>query len=196
MTRVHHPIAITAVAAAVALFPATAVFAADPLEPVRIVMSVAGWKDKDAPKVEASGYFDDRLLGTIYSASFADIYHLAEKTDELQDGSGYMLGYDEVIGGQDSCELKDVRLEAWQEKDGVTPVNVYFDAISCFGHSPDLSQPQTVFHVIEEDGRYVIDNLWSEDYREGAVESSVKAQFAAMTKAFLDFRLTGSWPKE
>ncbi|MGE8104250.1 hypothetical protein ACQKP1_11245 [Allorhizobium sp. NPDC080224] len=196
MTRVHRPIAITAVAAAVALFPARAVLAADPLEPVRIVMSVAGWKDKDAPKVEASGYFDDRLLGTIYSASFADIYGLAEKTDELQDGSGYMLGYDEVIGGQDSCELKDVRLEARPEKDGVTPVNVYFDAISCFGHSPDLSQPQTVFHVIEEDGRYIIDNLWSEDYREGAVESSVKAQFAAMAKAFLDFRLTGSWPKE
>lgn len=196
MNRVRRPIASTIVAATVGFFPATSVLAADPLEPVRIVMSVAGWKGKDAPKVEASDYFDDRLLGTIYSASFADIYRLAEKTDALQDGSGYMLGYDVVIGGQDSCELKDMRLEARPEKDGVTPVNVYFDAISCFGHSPDFSQPQTIFHVIEEDGRYVIDNLWSEDYREGAVESSVKAQFAALTKAYLDFRLTGSWPKE
>ncbi|MDZ7874226.1 MAG: hypothetical protein U5N27_14480 [Rhizobium sp.] len=189
-------IGLTAVAAMVGLIPAKTVLAADPLEPVRIVMSIAGWKDKDAPKVEASGYFDDRLLGTIYSASFVDVYRLAEKTDALQDGSGYMLGYDVVIGGQDSCELKDVRIEARPERDGVTPVDVYFDAVSCFGHAPDLSVPQTVFHVIEEDGRYVIDNLWSDSDREGALESSVKAQFAAMTKAYLDFRLTGSWPKE
>lgn len=187
---------ITAFAAMVVFLPATSVFAADPLEPVRIVMSVAGWKDKDAPKVEASGYFDDRLLATIYSASFVDVYRLAEKTDELQDGSGYMLGYDVVIGGQDSCELKDVRIEARPAKNGVTPVDVQFDAISCFGHTPDFSQPQTVFHVIKEDGRYVIDNLWSDDYSNGALESSVKAQFAAMTKAYIDFRLTGSWPKE
>lgn len=186
----------TAFAAMVVCLSATSVFAADPLEPVRIVMSVAGWKDKDAPKVEASGYFDDRLLATIYSASFVDVYRLAEKTDELQDGSGYMLGYDVVIGGQDSCELKDVRIEARPAKNGVTPVDVHFDAISCFGHTPDFSQPQTVFHVIEEDGRYVIDNLWSDDYSNGALESSVKAQFAAMTKAYIDFRLTGSWPKE
>ena len=188
-------VGLTAVAAMVGLIPAKTVLAADPLEPVRIVMSIAGWKDKDAPKVEASGYFDDRLLATIYSASFVDVYRLAEKTDALQDGSGYMLGYDVVIGGQDSCELKDVRIEARAERDGVTPVDVYFDAVSCFGHAPDLSRPQTVFHVVEEDGRYVIDNLWSDSDREGALESSVKAEFAAMTKAYLDFRLTGSWPK-
>ncbi|SIQ95870.1 hypothetical protein SAMN05880561_106177 [Rhizobium sp. RU33A] len=189
-------IGITAVAAMVGFIPAKTLLAADLLEPVKIVMSAAGWKDKDAPKVEASGYFDDRLLATIYSASFVDIYRLAEKKDALQDSSGYMLGYDVVIGGQDSCELKDVRIEARPARDGVTPVNVYFDAVSCFGHAPDLSRPQTVFHVVEEDGRYVIDNLWNDSDREGALESSVKAQFAAMIKAYLDFRLTGSWPKD
>ncbi len=194
MRRVRAACAV--VAGLTGCVPASVVWAADPLDPVRIVMSVAGWKDKDAPKVEASDYFDEQLLVSIYSASFADVYRLALRTDELQDGSGYMLGYDVVIGGQDSCELKDVRFEARQERDGVTPVDVYFDAISCFGHTPDLSRPQTVFHVIEEDGRFVIDNLWSEDYRGGVVESSIKAQFAAMTKAYLDFRLTGSWPKE
>lgn len=183
-------------AAVFACVSATAAHAGDPRDPVRIVMAVAGWKDKDAPETTASGYFDDGLLSTIYSASFVDVYRLAQRTDELQDGAGYMLGYDVVIGGQDNCALKDVRIEARPSKNGVTPVDVYFDASSCFGHTPDLTRPQTVFHVVEEEGRPVIDNIWSEDYRDGALDSSIKAQFAAMTKAYLDFRLTGSWPKE
>jgi hypothetical protein len=170
--------------------------AADPLDPVKAVMSVAGWNDASAPKVSANGYFDDSLLSSIYSASFADIYRLADKTDELQDGSGYMLGYDVVIGGQDSCELKDVRIALRGAKESVSVVDVYFDAVSCFGHAVDLTTPQTVFHVIEEDGRFVIDNLWNDDYGDGAVESSVKAQFVAMTEAYLQFRLTGAWSKD
>lgn len=183
-------------AAVLACVPATIVHAGDPLDPVRIVMAVAGWKGKDGPQIAASGYFDDGLLSTIYSASFVDVYRLALRTDELQDGAGYMLGYDVVIGGQDSCPLKDVRIEARPSRNGVTPVDVYFDAVSCFGQTPDLSRPQTVFHVVEENGRPVIDNIWSEDYRDGVLDSSIKAQFAALTKAYLDFRLTGTSPKE
>jgi opacity protein-like surface antigen len=183
-------------AAGLACVSATVGHAADPLDPVRVVMAVAGWKDKHAPEIPASDYFDDGLLSTIYSASFVDVYRLAQRTDELQDGAGYMLGYDVVIGGQDNCPLQDVRIEARPTRDGVTPIDVYFDASSCFGHPPDRARPQTVFHVVEEEGRPVIDNIWSEDYRDGALDSSIKAQFAALTKAYLDFRLTGSWPKE
>ena len=187
---------IAFLAVLVGLSQASTVMAADPLDPVKIIMSIAGWKDRQAPNVEAQGYFDENLLTSIYSASFADVYRLAQKTDELQDGAGYMLGYDVVIGGQDSCELKQVRIEPRSLDDGTTAVDVYFDAISCFGNQPDLTRPQTVFHVIEEDGRNVVDNLWNDDYRDGALESSIKAQFAALTQAYLQFRLTGSWPKE
>lgn len=170
--------------------------AADALEPVKTVMRVAGWTDGITAGTSVNGYFDESLLASIYSASFADVYRLAQRTDELQDGSGYMLGYDVVIGGQDSCSLKDVRFEARPLQDTVTAVDVYFDATSCFGHKPDLSRPQTVYHVVEENGRFVIDNIWNDDYRDGAVDSSVKAQFAAMVNGYLQFRLTGSWPKE
>lgn len=183
-------------AVALACGSTTVVHASDPRDPVRIVLAVAGWKDKEAAEIAASGYFDDGLLSTIYSASFVDVYRLAQRTDELQDGAGYMLGHDVVIGGQDHCALKDVRIEARPSENSVTPLDVYFDAVSCFGHAPDLTRPQAVSHVVEEEGRPVIDNIWSEDYRDGALDSSVKAQFAALTKAYLDFRLTGSWPKE
>lgn len=174
----------------------TQALASDAAYPVKVLMSVAGWKGADAPDVQASGYFDDNLLSTIYSQSFVEVYRLAQKTDELQDGSGYMTGYDVVIGGQDSCELKDVRIETGTRSGAVTPVSVYFDAVSCFGHQPDLSKPNVIFHVIDEDGRSVIDNFWNRDNRSGDVLSSVKNEYADLTRDYLTFRVTGSWPKQ
>ncbi len=182
-------------AAVLACVPATIVHAGDPLDPVRIVMAVAGWKGKDGPQIAASGYFDDGLLSTIYSASFVDVYRLALRTDELQDGAGYMLGYDVVIGGQDSCpqgrsdrgtperkrcdarrRLFRRRLLLWPCTGSHPPT----DGVSCRrgGGTPGHRQ-----HLERRLSRWVLD-------------SSIKAQFAALTKAYLDFRLTGSWPKE
>jgi hypothetical protein len=170
--------------------------AADPTDPVKTVMGVAGWTDEGATAVEANGYFDEPLLETIYSTSFVEVYRLAQKVDELQDGQGYMTGYDVVIGGQDSCPLKDVRFETRAAVEAVTPVAVYFDAVSCFGHTPNLKEPNTIFHVIQQDGRYVIDNFWNHDYEAGKIETSVKAEYAGLTHAYLDFLVTGSWPKQ
>lgn len=168
----------------------------DATDPVRAVMAVAGWHGEGQPSVEAQDYFDEKLLGTIYSASFVEVYRLAQKVDELQDGQGYMTGYDVVIGGQDSCPLKDVRFETRPPVGAAIPVAVYFDAMSCFGQKPDLKEPNTIFHVIEQDGRYVIDNFWNRDYAGGKAETSVKAEYAALTHAYLDFLVTGSWPKQ
>jgi hypothetical protein len=171
-------------------------FAADPTDPVKTVMAVAGWAGEGATTVEANGYFDETLLASIYSSSFVEVYRLAQKVDELQDGQGYMTGYDEVIGGQDSCPLKDVRFETRPAVGAVTPVVVYFDAVSCFGQTPNLKEPSTIFHVIQQDGRYVIDNFWNHDYEAGKIDTSVKAEYAALTHAYLDFLATGSWPKQ
>lgn len=169
--------------------------AADPVDPVKTLMAVAGWTGDGAPPVEAKHYFDETLLASIYSASFVEVYRIAQKVDELSDGQGYMTGYDEVIGGQDSCPLKDVRFETRPAVDGVTPIAVYFDAVSCFDQTPDLTKPNTIFHVVEQDGRYVIDNFWSRDYEGGKLDSSVKADYADLTHSYLNFLLTGSWAK-
>ncbi|KQW28686.1 hypothetical protein ASE36_09295 [Rhizobium sp. Root274] len=171
-------------------------FSADPVDPVRTVMAVAGWQGEGQPAVDAQDYFDENLLGSIYSASFVEVYRLAQKVDELQDGQGYMTGYDVVIGGQDSCPLKDVRFETRPAIGAVTPVAVYFDASSCFGNPPNLKEPMTIFHVIEQNGRYVIDNFWNHDYGADKLDTSVKAEYAALTHAYLDFLVTGSWPKQ
>jgi hypothetical protein len=170
--------------------------AGDPSDPIRTVMAVAGWEGEGQSSVQAQGYFDESLLSSIYSSSFVEVYRLAQKVDELQDGQGYMTGYDVVIGGQDSCPLKDVRFEVRAPVGAVTPVAVYFDAISCYGHQPDLKKPSTIFHVIEQDGRYVIDNFWNHDYEAGKIDTSVKAEYAGLTHAYLDFLVTGSWPKQ
>ncbi|MDH4439340.1 MAG: hypothetical protein QE284_03045 [Rhizobium sp.] len=171
-------------------------FASDPTDPVKTVMAVAGWTDEGATTVEANGYFDETLLASIYSLSFVEVYRLAQKVDELRDGQGYMTGYDEVIGGQDSCPLKDVRFETLPAVGAVTPVAVYLDGVSCFGQTPNLKEPNTIFHVIQQDGRYVIDNFWNHGYEAGKIDTSVKAEYAGLTHAYLDFLVTGSWPKE
>lgn len=182
-----------ALAAPLVSWPA---FAGEPVDPVRAVMAVAGWHGEGQPSVQAQDYFDEPLLETIYSTSFVEVYRLAQKVDELQDGQGYMTGYDVVIGGQDSCPLKDVRFETRPAVEAVIPVAVYFDAVSCFGHTPNLKEPTTIFHVIQQDGRYVIDNFWNHDYEAGKIETSVKAEYAGLTHAYLDFLVTGSWPKQ
>ncbi|WP_156318566.1 hypothetical protein [Rhizobium sp. AAP43] len=176
--------------------PAATVMASEPSDPVKVLMRVAGWKEAGGPDAQASGYFDDTLLSTIYSQSFVEVYRLAQKTDELQDGAGYMTGYDVIIGGQDSCELEKVRIEAGTKSGDITPVSVYFDAVSCFGLTPDLSKPGVIFHVIEEGGRAVIDNFWNRDYNGGDVSTSVKNEYADFTRDYLTFRVTGAWPKE
>lgn len=112
------------------LFIATSSLAADPADPVKTLMVVAGWTGEGAPKVEAQDYFDETLLASIYSASFVEVYRIAQQVDELSDGQGYMTGYDVVIGGQDSCPLKDVRIETRPAVGVFTPVAVYLDAVS------------------------------------------------------------------
>jgi hypothetical protein len=178
-----------------AVLAAVPAFASDPTDPVKTLMVVAGWTGEGAPTVEAQNYFDESLIASIYSTSFVEVYRLAQKVDELQDGQGYMTGYDEVIGGQDSCPLKDVRFETRPAVGAVTPVAVYLDAVSCFGQTPKLKEPNTIFHVIHQDGRYVIDNFWNHGYEAGKIDTSVKAEYAGLTHAYLDFLVTGSWPK-
>ena len=186
------PAALFFIVSAVFLSPEAAK-ADDPTLPVRQVMAVAGLTD---PKIEPpleDGYFNDVYLETIYSKSFANVYRMARYGDELGDNQGYLLGFDVVVGGQDSCPLKDGRFEVLPQKGQVIPIAVYFDAVSCWGWTPDLKTPNTIFHVIREDDRFVIDDFWSDEYNGGDAATSIKRQFADLAKGQIDFFRTNEW---
>ncbi len=163
--------------------------AAEPQDPVVTLMKVADGIEGNS---EATGYYDEILLQSIYSQSFAQIYRMAALGDELLDLQGEMTGQDEVVVSQDPCEMKDLKIVAGKPKGAVTPVEVFFDVSSCWGNKPDMTKPALYFHVIEEDGRYVIDNFWNSDYEDGRLETSVKARFADLVKSDVQLMLTGS----
>lgn len=163
--------------------------AAEPIDPVVTLMKVADGIEGNS---EAADYYDEVLLRSIYSRSFVQIYRMAALGDDLLDMQGEMTGQDEVVVSQDPCEMKDLRIVAGQPKGEVIPVEVFFDVSSCWGNTPDMTKPALYVHVIEEDGRYVIDNFWNSDDGEGRLETSVKARFADLVKSDVNLMLTGS----
>lgn len=171
----------------------TSAFANEPRDPVVALMAVADGIEGNS---EASDYFDEVLLTSIYSASFAQVYRMAVLGDQLLDLQGEMTGQDEVVVSQDPCEMKDLKIVPRPAKDKVTPVDVYFDVSSCWGNDPHLDQPSLTVHVVSENGRYVIDNFWNSDYDGGRLETSVKAKFAALAKQYVDDMLTSRFSPE
>lgn len=184
-----------AVVFSAALFVASAAsaFANEPQDPVVALMAVADGIEGNS---EASDYFDEVLLTSIYSESFAQVYRMAALGDQLLDLQGEMTGQDEVVVSQDPCEMKDLKIVPRPAKEKVTPVDVYFDVSSCWGNDPHLDQPSLTVHVISENGRYVIDNFWNSNYHDGRLETSVKAKFAALAKRYVDDMLTSRFSPE
>lgn len=168
---------------------ASAAHAAQPTDPVSVLMKVADGIEGNS---EASGYYDEVLLQSIYSRSFAQIYRMASLGDELLDMGGEMTGQDEIVVSQDPCEMKGLKIVAGKPKGDVTPVQVFFDVSSCWGDKPDMTKPAVYFHVIKEDGRFVIDNFWNNDYQNGRLDTSVKARFADLVGSQINLMLTGS----
>ncbi|NKN36552.1 hypothetical protein HFC70_09300 [Agrobacterium sp. a22-2] len=162
--------------------------AAEPQDPVVTLMKVADGIEGNS---EATDYYDEVLLTSIYSRSFARIYRMAALGDDLLDLQGVMTGQDEVVVSQDPCPMRDLKIVAGKPKEDVVPVAVYFDVSSCWGNKPDMAQPALSFHVIKEDGRYVIDNFWNSDYQDGRLETSVKVKYADLAKSEIDHMLKG-----
>lgn len=162
--------------------------AGQPQDPVVTLMKVADGIEGNS---EATDYFDEVLLNSIYTKSFSQVYRMAALSDQLLDLQGVMTGQDEVVVSQDPCEMKDLKIVAGKAKDAVVPVEVFFDVSSCWGHKPDMTQPALRFHVVEQDGRYVIDNFWNSDYQNGDPETSVKARFASLVKDNVDMMVRG-----
>lgn len=171
------------------VFSGVPAMADEPVDPVIALMKVADGIEGNS---EATGYYDEVLLQSIYSQSFVQIYRMAALSDALLDMQGEMTGQDEVVVSQDPCEMKNLKIVAAKRKGVVVRVEVFFDVSSCWGNKPDMTVPALHVHVIQENGRYVIDNFWNDDYRDGRLETSVKARFADLVKSDVDLMLNGT----
>ncbi|GLR51893.1 hypothetical protein KYK30_04650 [Shinella yambaruensis] len=172
---------------ALALLLPVSVAAADFKAPVSEVMAAAtvNWQDlgedtdTDTPP-PYTDYFSEDFLKRLYSKDFVAKYKAAAKFPAYDDGDS-PFDYDPVIGGQDSCALKDVTTTEGQLANGAEDVTVTFDNSHCFGERPAGWQPETlVFKMIEEDGRAVIDDIERPSFEEGA---SLKKEMVEIAEA-------------
>lgn len=156
----------SATALALLAFLSGAAAAADATVPVKVLFDIA------TGKVEGE-LFDDKRLDGVFSQSFARTYRIAHKVAEMAESEEMLFDYDPLIGGQDSCPLEDISMKALApEKAGditVTPVEVQFFATRCFQGFEKEPPAKRRFRVIEEDGRFVID-----DYENGVTDDKEK----------------------
>lgn len=150
--------------AAAFLFVSAAAQAADATEPVREIMAVvtANWQaagtDTDTPP-DYVDYFNDDLLGRLYSRNFAMKYREAAKYPAYEDGTS-PFGYDVIAMGQDGCTIEDLAIVAGASADGKVSVMTTFDNTHCFEGLPeDMKPARLTFETVEEDGRAVIDDI-------------------------------------
>jgi hypothetical protein len=148
-------------AAAFTLIAATA-SAADATAPVREVMDMTAknWATTDSDWVYV---FADEPLQRLFSQRFQAAYHEAAKTPayETDDGSpGDPFGYDVVTASQDGCPLEEMAIDGGAEEVAVRDVKVTFKLWRCLDQAELRESVNEVhFDVIEESGRYVIDDI-------------------------------------
>ena len=145
-------------------------FAVDATQPVKAIMDLA--KKTWVPGANSDeNYFDVAHL-KYFSAEFTKTFHEAEKHPayDTDTGIGYPFEYDVIVGGQDSCELKDIKISAGEAVDGNTPVAVTFNNKSCMEGEEAKDMTHLTFVVTEEKGKAVIDDIIREG--EGSQETT------------------------
>lgn len=149
-------------AASFLLGTAGAALAADPSEPVKTLFDIASGKTQGE-------LFDEQRLSSVFSKSFADTYRIAAKVTEMAEVQEGLFDYDPLVGGQDGCELKDMSFKALPpvregEREYV-PVDATFDNMRCFQGFENNPLRTLRFRVVEENGRFVVD-----DYENGMTD--------------------------
>lgn len=138
---------------------ASQALAADPTDPVKALFDIASGKTQGE-------LFDDERLSTVFSKSFADTYRIAAKVTEMAELEEGLFDYDPLVGGQDGCELKELSFKAQPAvKEGdtdVIPVDATFDNMRCFQGFEKNPLRTLRFRVVQENGRFVVD-----DYENG-----------------------------
>lgn len=135
--------------------------AADATAPVKAIMDIAQ-KSFSGGSTD-DWYFDEAHLN-LFSENFVSTYREAEKHPayDTDTGVGSPFDYDVIVMGQDSCELKKIKITAGEAVDGTTPVNVTFNNKSCMEGAEAKDISHLTFVVVEEGGKAVIDDILRE----------------------------------
>ena len=121
--------------------------------------------------------FSEDRLSRLFSKDFRTAYQLASRNPpyDLAEGetTGFPFDYDPIAQGQDGCSFENIRIE----NDGDGQIAAIFNNRRCFSDDPSEA-PDTVliFHVIEEGGRTVIDDIYPvENHQTGkSIKSELK----------------------
>lgn len=143
------------------VMPATLHAASDVTSPVREVIEAAarGW-DETIEEPAEEVFSADRLQ-RVFSTDFARAFDGASKNPPHDppegETTGFPFDYDPIAQGQDGCPFENIRIE----DDGDGQVTALFNNRSCFGEGPEYEADTVlIFHVIEENGRPVIDDFF------------------------------------
>ncbi|MBO3760649.1 hypothetical protein [Ciceribacter sp. L1K22] len=138
---------------------ASSALAIDMTAPVKTLMQIAQ-KNWERDNTDFRDMFGDDLLDEIYSRDFANSYREASKFPVYDppegETTGTPLDYDPIVGGQDSCPIEKLKIE----DDGDGQVVATFDNRNCFDEATNEPERVLIFHVIEEQGKAVIDDLY------------------------------------
>lgn len=162
-----------ALAAVLSLLALGPVRAADPVAPVREVIeaTAANWAETGNEPEEV---FSEERLDRLFSADFAAAFREASKHPpfDLPEGetTGFPFDYDPIAGGQDGCPFENIRVE----DDGDGQVTALFNNRGCFDAGAAAEDRVLIFHVTEEGGRAVIDDIYPVE--NGQSGTSIKSE--------------------
>jgi hypothetical protein len=150
------------------------------------VLEIANRKTQDAGDAkdgdeDATNYFSKKRLNRLYSTSFVNLYRAAWKKQQADENGGYLLDSDPIIGGQDSCPMKDLKIQTMDPDFVYVNTIARFRAAYCFGNPGDAKRVTTVkFVTILEGGAFKIDDIQQMDGDK--VTSSVKDTLQELAK--------------
>jgi hypothetical protein len=141
------------------LLVSTSAMAADVTAPVREIVEATARNWAEGSSGQEEEVFSQDRLSRLFSKDFGGAYAAASKNPPYDppegETTGFPFDYDPIAQGQDGCPFEDIRIE----DDGDGQVTALFDNRSCFdgGNAGDTV---LIFHVVEEDGRPVIDDIY------------------------------------
>lgn len=141
------------------LLLASGAHAADVTAPVREVVEATARNWAEGASGQEEEVFSQDRLSRLFSKDFAGAFAAASKNPPYDppegETTGFPFDYDPIAQGQDGCPFKNIRIE----NDGDGQVTALFDNRSCFDGG-DAGDTVLIFHVVEEGGRPVIDDIY------------------------------------
>lgn len=139
--------------AALAVLLPGAAWADEPVDTVSVLMKMAEHNSADPAdgRYVQEEYFSANMLLRFFSKDFNAAYGEAflrtnEKRQEL------LIDWDPIVGGQDSCPLKDVSYGKPKETAGKIDITVSFNATHCFGEAAEPTPVSKVtFTLVKEE---------------------------------------------